>query len=222
MEEKVEKSSKYSVSNIVTLVIFAIMAIFAIILIEEMIRGFITKNENIFTQNYIKNLIYLTISAFIYFILFVLESKNRIFYGEWLKIALVLYIFISLNVCNFFNLYTYRVVKYIIFAINGVFFTVFGVSIYYNYLKNENNKVKAKALMVVIFSTAIAIALSFCTELLWYLIDLISSNQQIFFKEVIFDMLFALLGSVIINVFFYLSLIKSKKFINYCLIDIQK
>lgn len=222
MEEKVKKNSKYSISDVVALTIFAIMAVFAFVLLEEVIRCFIMKTESIFTQNYIKNFIYLAISSLIYYFLYVFEYKNKIFCNNWLKISIILYIFIILNVCNFFSLYTYRVIKFIIFAINGVFFAIFGVSIYYNYLKNENNKVKAKASMVVIFSVAFAIAFAFCTEVAWYLIDIISTSQQIFFKDVIFDMLFALLGAVVINIFFYLSLIKTKKFINSCLIDIQK
>lgn len=216
------KNSKYSVSDIVAYIIFAVMAIFAIILVEELIRCFILKTESIFTQNYIKNIIYLIISSIIYFILLYFEQKNRLFCKNWLKICLYLYIFIVLNVCNFFNLYTYRVVKYVVFAINGVFFAIFGVSIYYNYLKNENNKVKAKANMVVLFSIALSVAFAFCTELIWYLIDLMSSSEPQLFKYAVYDILFSLLGSIIMNIFFYLSLTKKKIFINNCLIDVQK
>ena len=220
MENK--KNSQYSISNIVLYIILAIMSIFAIVLVEELIRGLIIKNTSIFTENYIKNLIFLIISSIIYVILMYFEEKNRLFCKNWLKISLYLYIFIALNVLNFFNLYTYRVVKYIIFVINGVYFAIFGVSIYYNYLKNENNKVKAKANMVVIFSIALSIAFAFCTELIWYLVDLISSSETQLFKFAVFDILFALGGSIIMNILFYLSLNKTKKLINYCLIDIQK
>ena len=135
-----KKQRKYSSSDIVTFIIYAIMAIFAVVLIEEVIRCFIIKNESIFIKNYIKTMIYLIITAFIYFISYYLQEKNRLFAKEWLKIAVNIYFFITLVICNIFNLYTYRVVRYIIFAINGVFFAIFGVSIYYNYLKNENNK----------------------------------------------------------------------------------
>jgi len=216
-----KKNSKYSISDVVTLIIFAIMAIFAVVLIEELIRCFITKTNSIFTKNYIKNIIYLIISSLIYTILVYFEEKNRLSCKPWLKITLVIYIFIAFNVLNFFGLYTYCVVKYIIFAINGVFFAIFGVSIYYNYLKNENNKVKAKAKMVIIFSIALSVAFAFCTELVWYLIDLVSSSEPQLFKYAVFDILFALGGSVIMNIFFYLSLSKTKKFINNCLIDVQ-
>lgn len=220
MESKLKK--KCSVSNIVTYIIFGVMIAFAIVLIEELIRNFIAKTENIFTKNYIKNLIYLIVTSGIYFVLMLYESRKQLFCKEWLKVALVLYIFITLNVCNFFDLYTYRVVRYIVFAINGVFFAIFGVSIYYNYLKNENNKVKAKAMVVSIFSLALTIAFAFVTELIWYLVDLTTINEPLTFKYVIFDILFSLVGSIIINTFFYLSLNKSKKFVNSCLIDVQK
>ena len=220
MKEK--KNSKYSISDVVTFIVFAIMAIFALLLIEEVIRCFIMKTNSIFTKNYIKNIIFLIISSIIYLILMFFEEKHRLFCKNWLKIALIVYIFIALNVLNFFDLYTYRVIKYVVFAINGVFFAIFGVSIYYNYLKNENNKVKAKASMVFLFSVALSIAFAFCTELIWYLVDLVSTSQPQLFKYALFDMLFAIGGSLIMNILFYLSLNKTKKFINNCLIDIQK
>lgn len=220
METK--KRNKCSVSNVVTYIIYGILIAFAIVLIEELIRNFIAKTENIFTKNYIKNMIYLIVTCGIYFLIMFFEYRKQLLCKEWLKVAIVLYLFITLNVCNFFDLYTYRVVRYIIFAINGAFFAIFGVSIYYNYLKNENNKVKAKANMVVIFSLALSIAFAFATELIWYLVDLISSSEPQIFKIVIFDMIFALSGSIILNLFFYLSLNRTKKFVNSCLIDIQK
>lgn len=220
--EDLKQKSKYSISNIVAIIVFSVLALFAVVLVEEIIRCFIMKTESIFTENYIKNLIYLIISSLIYFFLFYFEQKNRLFCKEWLKISIILYVIITLNICNFFDLYTIRVVKYVTFVVNGAFFSIIGVSIYYNYLKNENNKVKAKAKMVVIFSVALALVFAFCTEIIWYLIDLVSNSEPLIFKYVLFDMLFALGGALIMNIFFYLSLIKTKKFINYCLIDIQK
>lgn len=220
MESKVTK--KCSVSNVVTYIIYGVLIAFAVVLIEELIRNFIVKTENIFTKNYLKNMIYLILTSGIYFFLMFFEYRKQLFCKEWLKTALIIYIFIVLNVGNFLGIYTYRVARYIVFAINGMFFAIFGVSIYYNYLKNENNKVKAKANMVTIFSLALTIAFAFATELVWYLIDLVSSSEVVSFKIVIFDIVFSLIGSIILNILFYLSLNKSKKFINSCLIDIQK
>ena len=217
-----EAKKKCVVSNVVTYVVFGIMIAFAVVLLEELIRNFILKTENIFTKNYIKNIIYLIITSGIYFLIMFLEFRKQLFCKEWLKIAIVLYLFITLNICNFFDLYTYRVVRYVIFVLNGAFFAIFGVSIYYNYLKNESNKVRAKANMVVIFSLALSVAFSFVTELIWYLIDIISSIEPTTFIIVIYDMVFSVLGSLILNILFYFSLNKSKKVVNSCLIDIQK
>ena len=222
MKNEEKKNSKVKISTIVAIIVLSLMAICAIFLVEEVIRSFILQNESIFMKNYVKNLIYLTISAIIYLILFTLEEKNKLFCKEWLKISIILYVFITLNVCNFFNWYTYRVVKYLVFAINGAFFAIFGVSIDYNYLKNENNKVKARAIMVSIFSIALAIVFALVTEFIFYLVDLISKSEPTLFINALYDILFSLAGAFIINIFFYLSLTKSKKFINYCLIDIQK
>ena len=46
MESKLTK--KCSVSNVVTYIIYGILIAFAVVLIEELIRNFIVKTENIF------------------------------------------------------------------------------------------------------------------------------------------------------------------------------
>lgn len=220
MNEK--NNRKYSVSDIVSIAIYITIMLLAVLLVEEIIRGFVTKKVTIINRNYFKSLIFLIISAVTFIILENLENKNRIFCNTGIEIALKLYLLLALNIFTIFDIYTIRVVKYVIFIINGALFAILGVSIYYNYLKNENNKVKAKAKMVIIFSLALTVAFAFASELIIYLINLMTKSTIQSFKTVIFDCLFTLLGSGIMNILFYLSLTKTKKFINYCLIDIQK
>lgn len=217
-----EKKQNFSIFNAVFYIMISFLMVLAIISIEELIRCFVLKTSSVFINNYVKNLIFLIITAFLYWILMYFHEKNRLDCKDWLKCVVVIYIFLVFNVFNFFDFYRFKIVEYITFGLSGVLFSIFGVSFYYNYLKNENNHVKAKAIMVVIFSVAISIAITISVEILWYFIDLIASKEPRLLKVVIFDVLFSIVGSIIINIFFYLSLNKSKKFINSCLIDVVK
>lgn len=222
VQEKEKKQSKNTVFDVIFYILSSILVIFAIISFEEAIRCFITKENSIFALNFVKNVLFLMISAFIYYFLTRLQEKNKLECKQWLKIFTVLYVFIVFNVLNFFDLYKFIIVEYIAFFISGALFAIFGVSFYYNYLKNENNTVKAKASMVVIFSVAISLAFVIFIEILWYFVDFLAGKDVKMLKTVIFDIVFALIGSIIMNTFFYTSLNKSKKFINACLIDVKK
>lgn len=216
-----EKTQNFSLFNTIFYVLVGFLILLALISIEELFRCFITKNNSIFINNYVKNFIFLIISAFIYWFLMFLNEKNKIECKEWLKCVIIIYVFLVFNVLNFFDFYKIKIIEYIVFGLSGVLFSIFGVSFYYNYLKNDEYKVKAKAIMVVVFSVAISIAITISIEILWYFIDLIASKEPKLLKYVIYDLIFSIVGSVIINIFFYLSLTKSKKFINNCLIYVN-
>lgn len=212
---------KISLYDVVFYSLCSILVIFALISFEEAIRCFITKQNSIFALNFVKNVLFLTISAFILYFLTKLQEKNKLDCKTWLKLVILFYVIIVFNVLNFFDLYRFKIVEYSAFFISGIIFSIFGVSFYYNYLKNEQSTVKAKAIMVVVFSIAISIAFTALIEMLWYFIDFLAGKDVKLFKTAIFDMLFSLGGSLIMNIMFYISLNKSKKFINACLIDVK-
>ena len=102
-----------------------------------------------------------------------------------------------------------------------MFFAIIGVSIYYNYLKDSESKVRAKAIMVVLFSFAISIALGVVVELGQYIVNSITKASEITLTSVIFDIAYVAVGSMVLNFVFYLSLNRTKKLINTCLIHIE-
>ena len=69
--------------------------------------------------------------------------------------------------------------------------------------------------------------INFIKNQIWCIIELQSLSKkyhtdgQKHIANTINDIIFAFIGSLIINVFFYLSLTKSKKFINNCLIFVN-
>lgn len=220
--DNIKEKSKYTFYDVTFWILSAILVLFALVSFEEAIRCFIVKENSIFAINFVKNTLFLTISAFILYFLTKLQEKNKLEAKQWLKIFILLYVFVVFNVLNFFDLYKFKIIEYITFFISGVLFSIFGVSFYYNYLKNETNTVKAKSVMVVVFSISISIAFTILVEILWYFIDFLAGKDVKMLKTVIFDVIFSLIGSVIMNILFYISLNKSKKFINSCLIDVKK
>ena len=75
--------------------------------------------------------------------------------------------------------------------------------------------------MVVIFAFAITIALGVVVELVQYLVNLATKATEITLKKVITDILYVSVGSLALNVVFYISLTNSKKIVNKCLIHIE-
>ena len=119
-------------------------------------------------------------------------------------------------------MYKYFAINLIANVVLGAFYTLIGVSIYYNYLKNENNKVKAKAVMVVLFAFVFTIACAFMIEIIKWLVGLIFNGESVTFVKIVLNVVYAIAGSVVMNLVFYLSLTGKKKVINACLIDVTR
>ena len=88
-EQKVKKNIVY---DVFFYTMSAILLIFAIISFEEAIRCFIVKENSIFALNFVKNVLFLTISAFIFYFWNKIQEKNKLDCKIWLKIFIVLYI----------------------------------------------------------------------------------------------------------------------------------
>ncbi len=177
--------------------------------------------SNIFSQNMIKSFVYSILTALCLYLIGVLIKNQKINLKDWLAISFYAVVFLLVNVYNLFGLYDYLVLNIIAELLIGVIFSIIGVSVYYNYLKNENNRVKAKAIVVCIFALTFALASSFLVELVKYLASLIFKTGFYSFGHVALNVLYATAGALIIDTLFFFSLRGNKKLINACLIDVE-
>lgn len=221
-ETNFKEKRKIDLSEIV---LFTILGLLFALMIVMIVMSFVavgSQTKNIFSESLIKNYIYIILTTSILVLTDIAIQKGRLFANSWLFAVIYFTIFLVLNVLNVFDLYKVFAVNLIANIILGAFYTLLGVSIYYNYLKNENNKVKAKAIMVVLFAFVFTIACAFFIELLKWIVALIFNLEAISFGKIALNVIYGIIGSVILNLVFYLSLLGKKKVVNACLIDVYK
>ena len=221
-ENKVKKKEKILPSDIVMYSIMALQICCVILLIVSTVLSFSKKSGNVFIQNIIPNYTYIIITFFVITFLDYLFKKKGWSANEWLKSTIYVAMFLLINVYNMFSLYVYLPLRIIAYVLLGAFYSIVSVSLYYNYLKNSASQVRAKAIMVCLFSLTFAIAVAFFLELLQLIMGLIFAIQLQTVKQVFLDILYSFAGALIINILFFISLKKEKKFINFWLIDVDK
>lgn len=216
-----ETKTKTKWTDIYVFCLLAIITAYLVFLIEELVRSLITKTLSPFSQNLVASFVTILACMLAYYLLMMLENKGKIVLGNWLKVFIYTYFLLSLIVYNSFNLFT---IKWIIIAVcnlTGILLSIVGVSVYYNYLKNQNSQVRAKAIMVVLFAICFTIATGLILELGHYLVTLITKQTPLTFVGAIINLAYMLVGAVAINICFLISLYKGKKFINNCLIYVE-
>lgn len=221
-EINVKKKEKITPSDIVMYSIMALQICCVILLIVSTILSFSKKSGNVFIQNIIPNYTYIIITFFVITLLDYLFKKKGWSANEWLKSIIYIIMFLFINIYNMFSLYSYLPLRIIAYVFIGAFYSIISVSIYYNYLKNSASQVRAKAFMVCLFSLTFSIAVAFFLELLQLCSGLIFSIELQSVKNVFLDILYSLAGALVINIVFFISLKKEKKFINFWLIDVDK
>lgn len=216
LEEKLFDSSEIVLLTILGL-LFALDLLIAIM--SNM--AVISHTSNIFAKGMVKSFVFSLVTALCLYLFSYLIKNKRVNLKDWLAIGFYIAIFMLVNVFNIFGLYNYFVLNLFASMLIGLMLAIIGVSVYYNYLKNESNRVKAKAIVVCIFAFVFTIAGAFIIELVKYLVSLIFETGFYSFGKVALNCLYAGVGSIIINIVFYLSLKGDKKIINACLIDVE-
>lgn len=216
-----QKKDRVLWSDYVLLGVLILISAFLVFLLVDTIKSIVNQTVSTYSQNLIENYLAIIGSVLIYFLISILENKGKLRFSEILRTCIIGYVFLIVFLFNVFNLYQHQFISIIANNLTGMLFAIVGVSIYYNYLKNSESKVKAKAIMVVIFAFAITIALGVVVELVQYLVNLATKATEITLKKVITDILYVSVGSLALNVVFYISLTNSKKIVNKCLIHIE-
>ncbi len=211
----------FTSSEIVLLTILGLLFVLDLLIAIMANIAVNSHTSNIFAENMIKSFVFSLVSSlFLFFISYLIKNK-RVNLKDWLAISFYLAIFLLVNVFNIFELYNYFVLNLLASVAIGCMLAIIGVSVYYNYLKNESNRVKAKAIVVCIFAFVFTVAGAFVIELVKYLVSLMFNTKFYGFGKVALNCLYSAIGSLIINAVFYISLRGDKKLINACLIDVE-
>ena len=215
-------TKKVTASDVVLFAIVGLLFLATVVLVVGTLLSIKNKRPNIFSLNLLKNLIYIILTAGILTVLDIFMRKKKLTANEFTKIFIYLSLFLVVNVFNVFNLYSSIVVNIFAYLVLGVLYSIIGISIYYNYLKNSQNQVRAKANMVFWFGIALSVTFAFALEFLKFILYLIIGVKSLTINAVMLNVLYSFIGALITNIVFFASLLKTKKLINYCLIDVNK
>lgn len=215
-------TKKVTASDVVLFAIVGLLFLATVVLVVGTLLSIKNKRPNIFSLNLLKNLIYIILTAGILTVLDIFMRKKKLSANEFTKIFIYLSLFLVVNVFNVFNLYSSIVVNFFAYLVLGVLYSIIGISIYYNYLKNSQNQVRAKANMVFWFGIALSVTFAFALEFLKFILYLIIGVKSLTINAVMLNVLYSFIGALITNIVFFASLLKTKKLINYCLIDVNK
>lgn len=215
-------TKKVTASDVVLFAIVGLLFLATVVLVVGTLLSIKNKRPNIFSLNLLKNLIYIILTAGILTVLDIFMRKKKLSANEFTKIFIYLSLFLVVNVFNVFNLYSSIVVNIFAYLVLGVLYSIIGISIYYNYLKNSQNQVRAKANMVFWFGVALSVTFAFALEFLKFILYLIIGVKSLTINAVMLNVLYSFIGALITNIVFFASLLKTKKLINYCLIDVNK
>lgn len=215
-------TKKVTASDVVLFAIVGLLFLATVVLVVGTLLSIKNKRPNIFSLNLLKNLIYIILTAGILTVLDIFMRKKKLSANEFTKIFIYLSLFLVVNVFNVFNLYSSIVVNIFAYLVLGVLYSIIGISIYYNYLKNSQNQVRAKANMVFWFGIALSVTFAFALEFLKFILYLIIGVKSLTINAVMLNVLYSFIGALITNIVFFASLLKTKKLINYCLIDVNK
>lgn len=194
---------------------------FLIFTIVDLFRSVSTKEFTIYTKNFLLTFSMIVVATVVYLLLLYFE-RGKLKYPEWFKSFIVVSVLIFFIVYPFFNLFTIIYFDILFNIVIGIVSSIIGVSIFYNYLKNDKNNLKAKPVMVVFFSFMFAITTAVFIELIEVFINILKKSETLIISGDIIDICVIIATSLILNIMFYISLRKQKILINGCLITISK
>lgn len=170
--------------------------------------------------NYIFAYILTIICLALYILGFFVTRLKRIIFPEWLRILFYVAFFLFTNVYYIFGLHTNLIGIIIFYAYIAFLINIVSVSVFYNTQKDEKNRLKASnkfiSISVFCYSVAITTFVQFVIALAKVILFKTGSTTTMLVYVV--STASMLIVSIALALIFFLSLEKSKKFINACLV----
>jgi len=170
--------------------------------------------------NYLLAFILVAICLLLYIALMFIEKSKKLVIPEWFKVLFYISFYVFTNIYYFFGLYSTLAGLIVFYIILAFILNIIALSIFFNIQKSETNVLKTTTTYTTFTTFCFAIAFGGIIE------TLISAYKIIFAKTSIYssltilvaDMCIIILVSALMAIAFALSLSKSKKLINKCLI----
>ena len=170
--------------------------------------------------NYIFAYILTLICLGLYIFGFAVSKFKRIIFPSWLRIFFYVAFYLFTNIYYLMGFYTEPLMIAIFYAYMGFLISILSVSIFYNTQKDEKNRLKSTNKFISLSVFCYSVTFASIIQFLISLVKVIFFNESVTATLKIYALSVASMLAVIaaLSIAFYVSLRKSKKFINSCLV----
>ncbi len=173
--------------------------------------------------SYITAYILIVCCLAVYIVAMLLISRKKFVAPSWLRIMFYVAFFVFTNVYYFFGLFENMFWTCVMFAYFAFLAEVSALSIFYNSLKDEKNRLQVSNTFLLLCVTGIALAILFIVSLAVLVISKLALQSAILAspEKYITFMLVMLLSALFVAFSFAISLVKNKTWINACLVKVN-
>lgn len=176
------------------------------------------------TFNYIVAFCLSALLIALYVLFAFVETKKNLIVPTWFKIVLYVGLYIFTNVYYYLGLYTYIAGIIIAYVFLALVLNIFALALFFNSQKSESGALRSSNTYTCfsVFAIATCFATIFEVFVSTFKILLIKESAFASLSMVVLDLCVVILVSLLFATFFSISLAKSKRFINGCLIKIYE
>lgn len=176
------------------------------------------------TFNYILAFVLCAVLVGLYVLFAFIENKKNLVVPTWFKIVLFVGLYVFTNVYYYFGLYTHLAGIIVAYVFLAVVLNIFALATFFNSQKTEAGYLKASNTYTcfTVFATTLCFATIFEIFVSTLKIIFIKTSTFASLSMMVLDLCVVVLVSLVFAVLFSISLAKSKKFINGCLIKVYE
>lgn len=216
-KELVKEKQKLGFSGWLEIIVFVLSALHLTFLLLNLFNVFNIKVLDRSTFNYIIAFILLGVCLILYFLLMLLEKVWKFNMPNWLKCMFYIGFFVFTNIYYTFGLFEifWTIIAFYVYL--GFILNIISLSVFFNLQKTDNGIIKTNNVFVATFIFCASVATATLIEIIIASIKLLT-NASLLATTFIANLCAIILVSLLMSTMFYLSLAKSKKIINKCLI----
>lgn len=172
--------------------------------------------------NYLIAFCLIAVNLILDIVFMIIENKKLLDIPEWFRVVFFIGFFVFTNIYYYFNLYNIIYTEILFYIYLATVLSILSISIFYN-VQKEGKTVKTnnKFACVSTFTYATSMFLVIETVITAVKVLLGGAKNPHALTLFLINSCVAILVSLVISIIFYISLAKTKKIINRCLIKIN-
>lgn len=173
--------------------------------------------------NYLIAFCLIAVNFILVIVFMAIEKHKLLVIPEWFRVVFFIGFFVFTNIYYFFNLYSIIYTEILFYMYLATVLTILSISIFYNVQKDEKGMVKSNNKFACVSTFTYSTSMFLIIETIVTAIKVVANGGNIVNGLTIFliNSSISILVSLCISIIFYVSLNKTKRAINRCLIKVN-